>query len=106
MNRPEFLRVAVAPEVGQVIVDSLPGESSGAHGLPSQQEFYEQAIPLIRETFSVYFDELKSLVPGRDDHKFAVFASYTNPDIPYMFHCHILDHEDVGMMGQFRVVED
>ena len=23
---------------------------------------------------------------------------------PYMFHCHILEHEDAGMMGQFTVV--
>jgi hypothetical protein len=22
-----------------------------------------------------------------------------------MFHCHVLDHEDSGMMGQFLVVE-
>jgi len=25
------------------------------------------------------------------------------PDIPFMFHCHILEHEDAGMMGQFTV---
>ncbi|WP_018691680.1 multicopper oxidase family protein [Algicola sagamiensis] len=24
---------------------------------------------------------------------------------PYMYHCHILEHEDLGMMGQFSVVE-
>ena len=24
---------------------------------------------------------------------------------PYMFHCHVLRHEDQGMMGQFVVVE-
>jgi FtsP/CotA-like multicopper oxidase with cupredoxin domain len=23
-----------------------------------------------------------------------------------VYHCHILDHEDLGMMGQFRVVEN
>jgi FtsP/CotA-like multicopper oxidase with cupredoxin domain len=29
----------------------------------------------------------------------------TSSDLaPYMFHCHILEHEDGGMMGQFRVV--
>jgi len=33
------------------------------------------------------------------------FRSYTDPDMPYMFHCHILQHEDNGMMGQFVVVE-
>ncbi len=34
----------------------------------------------------------------------ARFDSYTNPEIPYMFHCHVLDHEDTGMMGQFQVL--
>ena len=24
--------------------------------------------------------------------------------LPFMFHCHILEHEDGGMMGQFAVV--
>jgi FtsP/CotA-like multicopper oxidase with cupredoxin domain len=33
------------------------------------------------------------------------FSDYTNPDFPYMFHCHRLRHEDRGMMGQFVVVE-
>lgn len=35
----------------------------------------------------------------------ARFDTYANPEIPYMFHCHILDHEDLGMMGQFKVIE-
>ena len=35
----------------------------------------------------------------------ARFNTYAAEDIPYMFHCHILDHEDLGMMGQFLVVE-
>ncbi len=42
-----------------------------------------------------------------DDQQVVVaarFNTYANPDVPYMFHCHILDHEDTGMMGQFRVV--
>ena len=33
----------------------------------------------------------------------AHFADYTDADVPYMFHCHILRHEDRGMMGQFLV---
>jgi FtsP/CotA-like multicopper oxidase with cupredoxin domain len=33
------------------------------------------------------------------------FEDYTNPDVPYMFHCHVLEHEDRGMMGQLVVVE-
>lgn len=33
------------------------------------------------------------------------FGEYPDPHTPYMFHCHILRHEDEGMMGQFTVVE-
>lgn len=33
------------------------------------------------------------------------FGQHTDPDTPYMFHCHLLRHEDNGMMGQFVVVE-
>ncbi len=33
------------------------------------------------------------------------FADYSDPKHPYMYHCHMLDHEDHGMMGQFVVVK-
>ncbi|OQO91238.1 copper oxidase [Saccharomonospora piscinae] len=33
------------------------------------------------------------------------FTEYTDPAMPYMYHCHLLWHEDRGMMGQFVVVE-
>ncbi|MBK9026145.1 MAG: multicopper oxidase domain-containing protein [Saprospiraceae bacterium] len=31
------------------------------------------------------------------------FEDYSDPAIPYMYHCHIPMHEDDGMMGQFLV---
>ena len=31
------------------------------------------------------------------------FDRKADADIPYMYHCHILEHEDLGMMGQFTV---
>ncbi|MCB1666380.1 MAG: multicopper oxidase domain-containing protein [Pseudomonadales bacterium] len=36
-----------------------------------------------------------------------IIAQFTGPGdplMPYMFHCHILEHEDHGMMGQFILV--
>lgn len=33
------------------------------------------------------------------------FDGTADEDTPYMFHCHLLSHEDRGMMGQFVVVE-
>ena len=32
------------------------------------------------------------------------FEDFADKDIPYMYHCHILEHEDAGMMGQFVVI--
>jgi FtsP/CotA-like multicopper oxidase with cupredoxin domain len=32
------------------------------------------------------------------------FSDHADPDTPYMYHCHLLAHEDSGMMGQFAVV--
>lgn len=31
------------------------------------------------------------------------FDDFSDPEMPYMYHCHILSHEDTGMMGQFLV---
>ena len=33
------------------------------------------------------------------------FTDYTDRNLPYMYHCHMLLHEDHGMMGQFVVVK-
>ncbi|MEV6774057.1 multicopper oxidase domain-containing protein [Nocardia sp. NPDC051030] len=32
------------------------------------------------------------------------FTDHSDPSYPYMFHCHLLLHEDRGMMGQFLVL--
>lgn len=42
--------------------------------------------------------------PGETVEILVKFAHYTDPALPYMYHCHILEHEDAGMMGQFTVV--
>lgn len=44
-------------------------------------------------------------VPGKTKVRMAVeFGRHTDPKTPYMYHCHILKHEDKGMMGQFVLV--
>lgn len=42
--------------------------------------------------------------PGATVDLLVRFTDYPHPDTPYMFHCHMLWHEDQGMMGQFVVV--
>lgn len=34
------------------------------------------------------------------------FLGHSDPRLPYMFHCHLLAHEDAGMMGQFLTVSE
>ncbi|GDX51482.1 multicopper oxidase [Bacteroidota bacterium] len=33
------------------------------------------------------------------------FEDFADDSIPYMYHCHLLHHEDDGMMGSFRVID-
>ena len=51
----------------------------------------------------------KDTVDVRDDETVRIMIElkdYPDPHTPYMFHCHILEHEDHGMMGQFAIVAD
>lgn len=41
--------------------------------------------------------------PGETVRIIMQFKDYSNSEIPYMYHCHLLTHEDDGMMGQFLV---
>ena len=41
--------------------------------------------------------------PGERVRVLLSFTDYSDPYLPYMYHCHNLEHEDTGMMGQFVV---
>ena len=47
------------------------------------------------------------LVPGgMGNVRFiAQFSDHADDSIPFMYHCHMLTHEDMGMMGQFLVTD-
>ena len=45
------------------------------------------------------------LEPNRRYRLLMRFEDYADPEMPYMYHCHMLLHEDEGMMGQFVVIE-
>jgi len=49
---------------------------------------------------------LKDTVTVRADEEVRILVPtgpYKDAKMPYMYHCHILEHEDAGMMGQFTV---
>lgn len=46
------------------------------------------------------------LVMPNDSVKFLTkFETFADPMVPYMYHCHLLHHEDDGMMGTFIVLD-
>jgi blue copper oxidase len=46
------------------------------------------------------------LVMPHDSVKFITkFETFSHPTVPYMYHCHLLHHEDDGMMGSFVVID-
>ncbi len=43
-------------------------------------------------------------IPAGEEVTFQMtMTDYTDAVVPYMYHCHFLEHEDNGMMGQFTV---
>ncbi|MBL4585939.1 MAG: multicopper oxidase domain-containing protein [Flavobacteriales bacterium] len=45
------------------------------------------------------------LVPRQQTVRFITkFEDFADDEVPYMYHCHMLTHEDDGMMGQFIVM--
>jgi FtsP/CotA-like multicopper oxidase with cupredoxin domain len=51
------------------------------------------------------FKDTIALEHDREYRLLVRFDDYADPTTPYMYHCHLLWHEDQGMMGQFLVVE-
>ncbi len=45
------------------------------------------------------------VMPGQYIDVIAKFEDFADDSIPYMYHCHMLHHEDDGMMGSFVVVD-
>lgn len=47
--------------------------------------------------------DVVALAPGETARIQMRFDQLADPGHPYMYHCHMLEHEDNGMMGQFTV---
>ncbi len=45
------------------------------------------------------------VMPQQSVSFIAKFEDFADPVVPYMYHCHLLHHEDEGMMGSFVVID-
>ncbi|MBS1773157.1 MAG: multicopper oxidase domain-containing protein [Bacteroidetes bacterium] len=45
------------------------------------------------------------VMPGDTLRFISKFEDFADPVVPFMYHCHLLHHEDEGMMGSFVVID-
>ena len=55
--------------------------------------------------FTTGWHDTITVPPLATVHLMVEIGYYPDPTLAYMYHCHMLNHEDKGMMGQFVVVE-
>ena len=58
------------------------------------------------EVFNEGWKDTVGLPPGATAQLAVEFGHYPDVSWPYMYHCHMLYHEDQGMMGQFVIVNE
>jgi len=59
----------------------------------------------VTEVLTTGWKDTVALPPNSTVELAVEFGWHPDPAVPYMFHCHMLLHEDEGMMGQFVIVE-
>ncbi len=102
MTRIDEVVAAGATEVWEVTNASGTPHNFHPHDVRFRVVEYAGASP------PAHLEGLKDTVyvpPGQTVRLVTEFGDYTDPELPYMFHCHVLQHEDRGMMGQYTVVE-
>jgi FtsP/CotA-like multicopper oxidase with cupredoxin domain len=93
MDRIDEVVTVDTTEVWEVVNRAEQPHNFHVHGV----QFQVTGTPAWKDT--VY------LPPKQPVRLVLRFTEYTDPAVPYMYHCHLSMHEDQGMMGQFVVVE-
>jgi FtsP/CotA-like multicopper oxidase with cupredoxin domain len=99
MGRVDQVVTAGTTEIWEVSNHSGNPHNFHVHGVQFKVVEYRGGTP--PPTLAGWKDTV-AMPPGRT--LLVHFGGYADPASPYMFHCHLLRHEDGGMMGQFVVV--
>jgi FtsP/CotA-like multicopper oxidase with cupredoxin domain len=100
MGRIDQVVTAGTSEIWEVSNHSGNPHNFHVHGVRFEVVGYPGGTP---PTLAGWKDTV-ALPPGRTVRLLVHFGGYADPASPYMFHCHLLRHEDSGMMGQFVTV--
>lgn len=104
MNRVDLTIDHLGPEVWSV----TNGNSDWPHNFHIHNARFKVVSIDGADTDAVMTSGWKDTVaipPGATAELAVEFGWYPDPTMPYMYHCHMLLHEDQGMMGQFVIVE-
>lgn len=107
-QKMEMSRIDAAPTVGTTEIWKVTNTNGGTHHSFHIHDVQFQILDIDGEPPPPLLSGWKDTVWLPVDKTFRLimrFEDYSDPDVPYMFHCHMLRHEDQGMMGQFVVVE-
>ena len=100
MDRIDFSAKLGATEIWQISNQTAIAHPFHIHGL----QFFITNIGGSQPDRSRQGRKDVVLVPTMQSVRLIMkFDDFSDPLIPYMFHCHMLSHEDDGMMGQFLV---
>jgi blue copper oxidase len=101
MDRIDFVIPVGQTEIWKLVNETMVGHPFHIHDVqfylfdrngytPSESDKGRKDVVFLQTGDSVYF--------------ITKFEDFADSVIPFMYHCHILMHEDAGMMGQFLVV--
>jgi FtsP/CotA-like multicopper oxidase with cupredoxin domain len=106
-RRMDMGRIDFGVDVGQTEVWAVVNDAGSAHSFHVHDVQF-RVLSVDGRGTPPDLGGLKDTVylePKRRYRLLMRFTDHTDPDRPYMFHCHLLRHEDEGMMGQFVVTE-
>lgn len=96
----------LAMDMGRIDEVLAPGaveiwELTNRHTLPHNIHVHDARLQVLGEPA---WKDTVAVAPGTTVRVLVRIGPYTDPEVPYMLHCHLLRHEDDGMMLQFLVV--
>jgi FtsP/CotA-like multicopper oxidase with cupredoxin domain len=91
--------------VGSLEIWQIENDSMMTHPLHVHHGLFQLIARNGRPPAGIELGEKDTIkvAPGETLQFLMKFNRFADPDRPYMYHCHILEHEDNGMMGQFTV---
>ncbi|MBK8339818.1 MAG: multicopper oxidase domain-containing protein [Flavobacteriales bacterium] len=89
-------------EIWELVNNTMVGHPFHIHDIQFNVLDRNGAAP---ETWETGWKDVVYVPPMGTARVITRFDDFADPDMPYMYHCHLLMHEDEGMMGQFLVVD-